>query len=193
MCTLYNLKKSREEVAAHFRAGDRQNRDLDKDYVASNRPGYVVRELEGVRELEVMKWGFPPPASAKGPVVNVRNLRSPFWRPALSTPERRCLVPATEFSEWDVTPDPETHKRNICWFGVPSQPIFAMAGIWRPTAGDPVYAFCTCEPNPLVALIHPKAMPVILHPEDYDQWLRGTFDEACALVQPFPSQMMVMA
>lgn len=193
MCTLYNLKKSRDEVAAHFRARDGQHRDLEKDYVATNRPGYVVREVEGARELEVMKWGFPPPAGARGPVVNVRNLNSPFWRTALSTPEQRCLVPATAFSEWDITPDPETGKRRIRWFDVPSQPIFAMAGIWRPTADEPVYAFCTCAPNPLVAPIHPKAMPVILHAENYDQWLRGSFEEVCELVQPFPSQMMVMA
>ena len=32
-------------------------------------------------------------------------------------------------------------------------------------------AFLTCEPNPLVVPIHPKAVPVILHPDDYDRWL----------------------
>lgn len=192
MCTLYNLKAAREEIAAHFRASDRQRRDLEKDYVASSRPGYVVRKVDGARHLEVMNWGFPPPAGVKGPVVNARNLRSPFWHAALSMPERRCLVPATAFSEWDITPNPVTGKRQIRWFDVPSEPIFAMAGVWRPTEGDPVYAFCTCAPNPLVAPVHPKAMPVILHPMDYDRWLGGNYDEACALVQPFPSQMMSM-
>jgi hypothetical protein len=51
-------------------------------------------------------------------------------------------------------------------------------------------AFLICEPNPLVAPLHPKAMPVILNPEDYDRWLDGETDDACGLAVPFPSQLM---
>ena len=60
----------------------------------------------------------------------------------------------------------------------------------RPTEDGAAFAFLTCEPNPLVAPIHAKAMPVILHPEDYDQWLDGEVSNACSLAQPFPSQLM---
>ena len=49
-------------------------------------------------------------------------------------------------------------------------------------------AFLTCEPIPLVAPIHLKAMPGILHPDDYDRWLAG--DDADKLAVPFPSQLM---
>jgi putative SOS response-associated peptidase YedK len=42
------------------------------------------------------------------------------------------------------------------------------------------FASLTCEPNPLAAPIHPKAMPVIFHAEDEDLWLGGTYTEACA-------------
>lgn len=51
-------------------------------------------------------------------------------------------------------------------------------------------AFVTCEPNLLVAPIHPKAMPVILHPEDYYRWLSVPYEDACSLVTAFPSQLM---
>jgi putative SOS response-associated peptidase YedK len=54
------------------------------------------------------------------------------------------------------------------------------------------YAFLTCEPNPLVAPIHPKATPVILHPGDYDRWLDGDVDEVCSLVSAFSSQLMAV-
>lgn len=47
--------------------------------------------------------------------------------------------------------------------------MIAFAGIWRPSEVGDVYACPTCEPNPLVAPLHPKAMPVILHREDYDR------------------------
>ena len=64
------------------------------------------------------------------------------------------------------------------------------AGIWQRSEVGNVYAFLTCEPNPLVAPFHPKAMPVVLHEENYEAWLAADFDAACALAQPFPSQMM---
>lgn len=192
MCTLYNIRASRAEIAAYFEANDAWRRDLEKDYVASNRPGYVVRNIDGARQLETMKWGFPPPAGVKGPVVNVRNLSSSFWRTALLQPERRCLVPATSFSEWNVTPDQVTGKKTLHWFNLPSRPIFALAGIWRPTETGATYAFLTCEPNPFVGDIHPKAMPVILHDEDHQRWLTGGYDEVCAMAQPYPSQLMAV-
>ncbi len=46
---------------------------------------------------------------------------------------------------------------------------------------DRVYAFCTTEPNPLVAPKHPKAMPVILLAEDQERWLtpRSRTRSAC--------------
>lgn len=153
------------------------------------RHGWVVRKEAGTRVLDVMTWGFPPPAQARAPVTNVRNLASPFWRSALKHPERRCLVPVTDFCEWEG----EKGAKQERWFSLHSTPIFAFAGVWRPTEAGRAYAFLTCEPNPLVAPIHPKAMPVILHPEDYDRWLDDETASACELAQPFPSQLMAVA
>jgi putative SOS response-associated peptidase YedK len=114
--------------------------------------------------LDVMHWGFPPPPKSRAPVTNVRNLASPFWRSALKNPERRCLVPVTKFCESEG----ERGSKREHWFSLPSSPVFAFAGIWRPTEAGKAIAFFTCEPNPLVAPIHPKAMPVVLHDDDYD-------------------------
>jgi putative SOS response-associated peptidase YedK len=141
-----------------------------------------------------MSWGFPPPPAGRAPVTNVRNLASPFWRRTLSKPERRCLVPVTSFCEWEGEKGSKVER----WFSLPASPIFAFAGVWRPVpVGEDrwrgAYAFLTCEPNPLVAPIHPKAMPVILHPEDYDRWLSDPYADACSLAQPFPSQLMAVS
>lgn len=54
------------------------------------------------------------------------------------------------------------------------------------------YAVLTCEPNVIVAPVHPKAMPVILHPDDYGRWLAGSLDEVLPLAAPFPSQLMAV-
>lgn len=175
---------------------------VEKDYVAAptpgkaGNPGYVVREEEGARVLEIMRWGFPRPDGKT--VVNVRNYSSPFWIGALKNPARRCLVPFTSFQEWSVEPDPVTGKKRPHWFSLPASPIAAFAGIWRPTEADAVYAFLTTgydgDPaNHLVGAIHPKACPVILHQEDYDAWLGATWEEASQLISPFPSQLMAVA
>ncbi len=195
MCNLYNTKATRAEIRDWFKAGDWQRYlVMTKDYVAPGKPGLVVREEEGQRVLDTMAWGFP--FNGK-PVTNVRNYGSPFWRSALTNPERRCLVPVTEFQEWSVQPDPTTGKKRPYWFSVPSQPIFAFAGIWRPTESDPVYSFLTTgyDGDPashLVGAIHPKAIPVILHPEDYDRWLHDDVEDALKLATAFPSQLMAV-
>jgi putative SOS response-associated peptidase YedK len=54
------------------------------------------------------------------------------------------------------------------------------------------FAFLTCEPNPLVAKVHPKAMPVILQAEDQQHWLDGSYEEICELAAPYPSQLMAI-
>jgi putative SOS response-associated peptidase YedK len=101
-------------------------------------------------------------------ITNVRNLESLFWRAALVRPEQRWLVPFTAFAE----PKPGAGQEEV-WFAVQNAPSAAFTGIWRPSPIGNVFAFLPCEPNPLVAPIHPKAMPVILHPADYDRWLAG--------------------
>lgn len=160
-------------------------------------PGYMApvlrRNERGGLKLEMMKWGFPGPQSAGSrPVTNVRNLNSPFWRNALSNPERRCIVPATSFCEWTADPDPETKRKAKVWFGMAEEhpPLFAFAGIWRPGEGGPFMAFLTCEANATVGAVHPKAMPVMLRPDGTKRWLESAHADACALAQPFEDRSM---
>ena len=155
--------------------------------------GIVARVVDGQKIIDTMQWGLPLTMKGKRPgttitkrITNVRNLSSPFWRSMLTTADNRCLVPFTQFAE----PKPNA-GREECWFKVNETPVSAFAGIWRPSNEGGVFAFLTCEPNPLVKTIHPKAMPVILHPEDYDDWLSGADAEKLAV--PYPSQLMSIA
>ncbi|MBC2776729.1 SOS response-associated peptidase family protein [Parasphingopyxis marina] len=156
------------------------------------RNGVIARIADGEKILEAIQWGVPLKMKGKRPgttvtkrITNVRNLNSSFWRSMLTNAENRCLVPFTEFAE----PKPNA-GREECWFTVNEAQVSAFAGIWRMTEEGPAYAFLTCEPNPLVKPIHPKAMPVILQPDDYDGWLAG--DDAEQFAEPFPSQLMAL-
>ena len=164
------------------------------------RPATVARIDSSTKLLDTMIWGVPRTMPGKRPgttvtkyVTNVRNLSSPFWKSMLANPERRCLVPFTRFAEPKPGKDAETGRPAEHWFTVSDRPVAAFAGIWRPSEAGNIFAFLTCEPNPLVAPLHPKAMPVVLGEADYDGWLSGNYDSACALAVPFPSQLMIVA
>ena len=144
------------------------------------------------RRMVPRLWGVPPPPSAHDParpVLSVRNTESPFWIGNLRNPEFRCLVPATAFMEWGkVGPD---GKRRQHWFGCTDQPLFAMAGVWKDSE-VPAFALLTCEPNAEVRATGREAMPVILPPDRHAHkvWLRGGWDRASALLQPYSSSLM---
>ena len=60
MCNLYTVRKSRDEVAAHFSV---KPSDIPlsnaPETVAPGSPGLVIRVENGVRVMQTMVWGFP--------------------------------------------------------------------------------------------------------------------------------------
>jgi len=84
--------------------------------------------------------------------------------------------------------------------GEGARPPFAFAGIWRDFNGNyggehrdlVTSSMVTTTPNELVRDTHPDRMPVILHREDYEDWLTGEPDAAFALIRPFPAEDMVI-
>ena len=196
MCNRYVMSADPAELASRYGVAlpPREEVTLPPPELFPDRPAWVVRADDGARILDVMSWGFPFQTQGKTKLIekrvtNVRNLDSGFWRHALTDPARRCLVPFTAFSEYGQIRGPDG-KLPLHWFSVPSRPITSFAGIWRPVQGGArAYAFLTCEPNSLVAPIHPKAMPVLLHREDEERWLAGELGE---LVSPFPAQLMTV-
>lgn len=198
MCNRYRMSAKQAELARSYGIKPPYPEDvtLPPPELFPKRPAWVVREEAGGRRIDVMRWGFRhfvTGASGKRiekQVTNVRNYTSPFWRSALASPERRCLVPVTSFSEYGPGP---VGAKPLYWFSMPSRPLFSFAGVWRPGPEGPLFAFLTCEPNAMVAPIHPKAMPVILHLEDEETWLSADMSSALALAAPFPTQLMAVA
>jgi putative SOS response-associated peptidase YedK len=109
-----------------------------------------------------MQWGFPPPGTSRAPVTNLRSLATAFSRSALKNPERRCLVPVTDFCEWKG----EKGFKLARWFSVSSSPIFAFAGVWRPTETGRAYAVLNPQAEPDRRAYPPQGYPVILQLED---------------------------
>ena len=201
MCTHYRSRHGVAEIARFFAAIIPQASNAEVDAFPDRVAPVVRLGGSGQRELVPMRWGFPPPPNVgNAPVVNVRNVSSPFWQAWLK-PAQRCLVPFSAFSEWtDATPKRER------WFALgEDEPLVAFAGIWRPWTGtrgtkrDPVegdhllYSFLTCLPNAVVSPIHAKAMPVVLRtPEECETWLSAPKEVALELQRPLPEGLILL-
>ena len=191
MCNLYRMASNAQAIAELFRAGTGGCNlpALDEIYPDQTAP-VVVANADG-RQLEMMRWGWPPFGEIKRPITNVRNLASPMWRSALADPARRCLVAVTAFSEWSAAPDPHTGRKRKHWFDLPDHPLFAFAGLWRSSNEGPRFAFLTCAPNVVVSRVHPKAMPVILRAgEPCERWLSADGTGAAAMQVALADDLM---
>ena len=81
-------------------------------------------------------------------------------------------TPHNRFAEPKAVADRSGPGNTNWWFTVADQPEPCFAGVWKVDQDhDRVYAFCTTEPNPLVAPHHSKAMPLILLTEGQERWL----------------------
>lgn len=149
--------------------------------VAPTQPSPVVTLHDGVRTIEMMRWGLVPfwatkPGAPRPPLmINARkeSLHAKQWfREALA--QRRCLVPADGFFEWQKRPDDPKHPQPI-YLRPESRKIIAFAGLWaraKTADGGETLSFTiiTGPPNSLVKPIHDR-MPVVLDERTYDGWL----------------------
>jgi len=194
MCNLYQLRKSAAEVAAHFGVDTPVQSNAGEE-VYPGYPGMVVREEAGARVLQSMVWGFPlrlrgmNPTAKPKPVNNIADLTKPMWVGLARKPEWRCLIPLTDFAEAEGAKGSKTRT----WFSVKDAPIFAWAGLWRDSVEwGPVYSGVMTDCNDAIRPVHDR-MPVLLHRDDHDRWLHGSFDDILAFqARCFPDDLIVM-
>jgi putative SOS response-associated peptidase YedK len=85
-----------------------------------------------------MTWGFPLVIKSKKtglplkpkPVNNAREdkLANTFWRDSFV--KRRCLIPVTAWAEAEG----DKGRMTRTWYSLADDDLFAVAGVWRPTA-----------------------------------------------------------
>jgi len=78
------------------------------------------------------------------------------------------------------------------WISAAAKPIAPWAGLVRQTGkwGN-AYSGFMCDATPEMMEIHDR-MPVILHPEDHEAWLRAPAEEAMKLVTQYPADRLLV-
>lgn len=198
MCNRARMSHEPETLRAHFGADWLADRPMDNRFapreLTPRSRAWVLRRNDRGLGIDVMSWDVLG-GQARWPMTNVRNLSLPQWRRLAERPENRCLIPLTEFCEWT----PDVHDvgggrpiKGEMWFQVSDQPIFAVAGFWQATAEGAGFAMVTCDPNEVVASIHPKAMITILEPAEHERWLSGGLEDVLALQRPYDAGRMTV-
>lgn len=164
----------------------------------STQPIVCLHRDSGARQFVLARWGLLPfwasDAKFGYSTINAR-AEEVLTKPAFREPfrQRRCLVPADAFYEWQRV-DPRTkHPYAIA---LRSDQPYAFAGLWetwKPKEGEPLRTFTivTTDPNEVVEPLHNR-MPVILEPRDYSRWLEPG-DPArppTDLLRPYPAEKM---
>jgi putative SOS response-associated peptidase YedK len=201
MCGRFTQKAPWEKVKKEFKvASDSGTLIKPRFNIAPAQMIAAVRVLEGARELSALKWGLVP-AWAKEAEIGHRMINAraetlsekPSFREAFR--RRRCIIPASGFYEWQKK---GSGAKQPYYFYLKDKDVFGFAGLWEEwldkETGE-VLETCTIittEANQVLEPVHDR-MPVILKPEDYEQWLdpqENVSERLQKLLAPYPPAEM---
>ena len=188
MCGRYSQTKPIKTLKEHFQA-IAEEMDYDKRYnIAPSQSVPIVVVGEQEREIHAMRWGLIP-FWAKDPTLGNKliNARAetihekPSFRSSFKN--RRCLVPVDGFYEWQVRDKGKVPQ----YIRLSTGGLFAFAGLWSEwDSGKEVlqtFTIITTSANRDLESVHHR-MPVILMPQDYENWLAPSSKEFRNLMKP---------
>lgn len=162
-----------EELGIPLRVKPRVN-------IAPGANAQIVYETSQGRILEDAIWSLliePKPDGSgyrPSPKYSTFNARtgslgtSPLWKQRFHS--QRAIIPASAFHEWTGE-----KGRKQCYNIHPVNRAIAFAGLYElwDFQGDvvPSFTIVTLPPHPRFSHIHPKSIPLMLGPEEFDMWL----------------------
>ena len=195
MCGRYNLITDAETLVDFFELSE--GLTLKPRYnIAPSQTVPAIRRQDGERRLVELRWGLIPFWAKNSKIgYNTINARAetlaekPAFRAAFR--QRRCLIPATGFYEWQARPG----GKQPYHITVGDGELFAFAGLWERWRDEQSQTLESCTivvtgANEKIAAVHQR-MPVILDPADFDTWLDSEVtdkDRLQELLRPYPAQ-----
>ncbi len=166
MCGRFGLFDGIGDLAWHFNVSPQELHGYAPRWnIAPTMPILTVGKGNAI---SVVRWGFPA-SRGNRPLFNARSEtvhQLPAFRDAFQ--HGRCLIPASGFYEWRKQAG---GGNSPVWVHRADGNPIAFAGIiGDDSLSEPAAAIITTEPNSPMTPVHHR-MPVILEPEDRQQWL----------------------
>jgi putative SOS response-associated peptidase YedK len=195
MCGRYVSVSSPTILAERFQVETVRVAEIEPSYnVAPRAEVPVIAESQGVRTLDLLRWGLVPSwakdLSIGDRMINARAEKitaSNAYKRAFE--RRRCIVPADGFYEWEpVRRDGKKVKQPWFFRRRDGEPL-AFAGLWEiwhdPNLGDDAPRIRSCviittDANDVVRPIHDR-MPVVLPESEWSSWLDRENHDVAAL------------
>jgi len=192
VCGRYVLAQDYEELKKRFGL-EQSDFSVKPSYnIAPGQANPVITNGAG-RNIKAMKWGLIP-HWAKDPkiaykMINARSetvAEKPSYRDSFKN--KRCLIPASGFYEWQKTVN-DPKKKTPIHIRLENSELFAFAGLWSSWRNGEdellTYTIITTEANNFLTIYHDR-MPVILNQSDESKWLnyQTPSDELQSLLVP---------
>ena len=199
MCGRFTLTVDPAELKEHYENVSFPQKYAPRYNIAPSQAVLAIAN-DGRNAADFFVWGLIPSwakdASIGNRMINARGetlAEKPSYRGVYKY--KRCLIPADGFYEWKAQVG--TKAKTPYFVHMKDGKPFAFAGLWdewHASDGSPIRTctIVTTAPNRLMAPIHDR-MPVILKPEDYDEWLDPaprTPDSLQGLIASFPPELM---
>jgi putative SOS response-associated peptidase YedK len=198
MCGRFTLRTPKERIKREFQL--QEEPFVEARYnIAPTQNVLAVRQSTDGREAVELKWGLIPSwakdASMGARLINARSetvTEKPSFREAFK--RRRVIIPADGIYEWRRAGG----SKQPYFFHMRDDRVFGFAGLWdkwRDEEGEVIESctILTTEANEVFRAVHDR-MPVILHPDAYNEWLSDDPRGVSALkelLHSYPSSEMV--
>ena len=180
MCGRYHIDKAAERALLEDTGlgpadtlGWRKFLEKGAGDICPSQQAPVLTGEGGELHLELMTWGFLPPAGEEkregkgrpgGLLINARAETAQekrLFRDSIRS--RRCVIPAAHFYEWD-------EDRDRAQFSDRESPLLYMAGFYRYFQEEKRFIILTTRANASVERVHDR-MPVLLGKEEIASWV----------------------
>jgi len=134
-----------------------------RDVLPSDASVVICEKGSGLSAVS-MKWGFANPYR-KGLIINARAetaMEKQLF--ADSIQNRRCVIPASGFYEWDAA-------KARFRFTVPGDELVFLAGFFHAEQGAERYTILTTAANDSMKRVHDR-MPVMIDRSEIGMWIR---------------------
>jgi len=194
MCGRYSQTKPIKTLKEHFQAIALEMDEQERYNIAPSQSVPVVITGEREREIHAMRWGLIPSwakdSTLGNKLINAR-AETVHEKPSFksSFKQRRCLVPTDGFYEWQVR-DAGKFPQYI---RLRTGGLFAFAGLWSEwDSGKEIrqtFTIITTNANRDLEPVHHR-MPVIVMPENYENWLAPSSKEFPGLMKPLGNGLL---